>query len=82
MIILHAGLIGTELLLWGEQPSVGQLPILQGEEWFLEPVEPIYAAASSLGMDVFLGGRRAGQNKSLTPPKPKPQKKSRFTELL
>jgi len=76
VIILHAGLIGTELLLWGEQPSVGQLPILRGEERFLDAIEPIYAAASPLGLDVFLGGRRAGQDKSLTPPKPKPQKKS------
>ncbi len=76
MIILHAGLIGTEPLLWGEQPSVGQLHILQGEERFLDAIEPIYAAASPLEMDVFLGEFRTGQDKSLTPPKPKPQKKS------
>ena len=30
MIILHAALIEDELLLWGEQPSVGTLPILAG----------------------------------------------------
>jgi len=30
MIILHAALIEDELLLWGEQPSVGKFPTLSG----------------------------------------------------
>jgi len=55
---------------------LGHFPFWRGEERFLDAIEPIYAAASPLGMDVFLGERRAGQGKSLTPPKPKPQKKS------
>ncbi len=55
---------------------LGHFPFWRGEERFLDAIEPIYAAASPLGLDVFLGEHRAGQGKSLTPPKPKPQKKS------
>ncbi len=55
---------------------LGHFPFWRGEERFLDAIEPIYAAASPLGLDVFLGEGRAGQGKSLTPPKPKPRKKS------
>lgn len=55
---------------------LGNFPFWRGEERFLDAIEPIYAAASPVGMNVFMGERRAGQNKSLTPSKTKPPRKS------
>jgi len=54
---------------------LGNFSFWRGEERFLDAIEPIYAAASPLGLGAFLGERRMGQGKSLTPPKPKSQKK-------
>lgn len=48
---------------------LGHFPFWRGEERFLDAMKPIYASASPLGLDVFLGERRVSQSKSLTPPK-------------
>ena len=45
-------------------------------EEFLDALEPIYAAASPVGLDVVLGECRTGQDKALMPAKPQPRKKS------
>ena len=39
---------------------LGYFPFWRGEERFLDAMEPIYAAASPLGLDVVLGERRSG----------------------
>jgi uncharacterized Zn finger protein len=58
---------------------LGHFPFWRGEERFLAALEPIYAAASPVGLDVVLGEQRRGQGESLTPPKP--GKKSRLPKL-
>ena len=58
---------------------LGHFPFWRGEERFLDALEPIYAAASPLGLDVVLGEQCRGQGKSLMPPKP--GKKSRLPKL-
>lgn len=55
---------------------LGHFPFWRGEERFLDALEPIYAAASPVGMNVFIGEPCANQRKSLTLSKPKPRKKS------
>lgn len=55
---------------------LGHFPFWRGEERFFDALEPIYAAASPVGMNVFIGEHCAGQRKSLTLSKPKPRKKS------
>ena len=50
---------------------LGNFPFWRGEERFLESVELIYAAASPLGMDVFLGERRAGPVEASLPTDPR-----------
>ena len=55
---------------------LGNFPFWRGEKRFLEALEPIYAAASPVGLNVFIGERRAGQTTSLPPSKTKPRKKS------
>jgi len=55
---------------------LGHFPFWRGEERFLDALEPIYAAASAVGLDVVLGECRTGQNKALMLAKPQPRKKS------
>ena len=55
---------------------LGHFPFWRGEERFLDALEPIYAAASPVGLDVVLGECRTGQDKALMPAKPQPRKKS------
>ncbi|MDH3769473.1 MAG: SWIM zinc finger family protein [Nitrospirota bacterium] len=55
---------------------LGHFPFWRGEERFLDALEPIYAAASPVGLDVVLGECRTGQGKALMPAKPQPRKKS------
>ena len=55
---------------------LGHFPFWRGEERFLDALEPIYAAASPVGLDVVLGECRTGQDKALMTAKPQPRKKS------
>lgn len=48
---------------------LGNFPFWRGEERFLDAIEPIYAAASPVGLDVVLGECRTGQDKALAPAK-------------
>jgi uncharacterized Zn finger protein len=55
---------------------LGHFPFWRGDERFLDALEPIYAAASPVGLDVVLGDEcRMGQDKAFTPAILQPRKK-------
>ena len=52
---------------------LGHFPFWRGEERFLDAIQPIYAAASPIGLNVFIGEHRTSQNTSFPQAKPKPK---------
>jgi uncharacterized Zn finger protein len=77
--VIDEGLLGDVRLppVTASLPKrLGNFPFWRGEERFLDAIEPIYAAASLIGMNVFIGERRTGQNKSLISSKTKSPRKS------
>ncbi len=52
---------------------LGHFPFWRGEERFLDAIQPIYASASPIGMNVFIGEPRAAQNTSSIPATTKPK---------
>ncbi len=84
--VFWEGSLITESLLCGDVqfPAVnaslpkqlGHFPFWRGEERFLEAMEPMYAAASPLGLEVILGERTTGQDRSLAQKKNTSRRKS------